>query len=276
MVKNFQIKQQGLDLNKRFGILLARQRSGTGALGTILDKHSQIKYLGEIFHPGNVGSAHNFFTYKLEAVKKDPELMLPERGLELLNGFLEWKAEVIKDQLPVIDVKYSSLHHLTSPWLEPAARPALLTHCINHRLPIIHLTRENYLHGFVSGRLAEANKVWHARSETEIKVTSVEIDTEVLLSSFRQTRASVELVRHWLGKRHFVYEVEYANLFTPDGNFSDDVRVELEDLLDIDAFTDTTPVFVKQNKAPLTESIKNYEQVFDALKDTEYVWMLET
>ena len=261
-------------MSKRFGVLLARQRSGTGALGTILDKHNQIKYMGEIFHPGNVGTAHNFFTYKLEAIKQEPELVLPDRGMDLLEGFLDWKSEIIKDQLPIIDIKYSSLHHITNPWLEPSARPHILTHCVNNRLPIIHLTRENYLHGFVSGRLAEANNVWHARNDDEIKVTSVEINTTFLLSHFNQTQASVDLVRKWLGKRFFVLEVEYAQLFTPEGDFSSEIRDDLQDLLGIDEFKDTTPVFVKQNKAPLSESIENYDEVSAALKGTEYAWML--
>lgn len=262
-------------MSKRFGILLARQRSGTGALGTILDKHNQVKYLGEIFHPGNVGNSHNFFTYKLEAIKKNPELVLPDRGIELLDGFLDWKADLIKDQFPIIDVKYSSLHHISNPWLEPSARPHLLSHCVKNRLPIIHLTRENYLHGFVSGRLAEANNVWHARNDDEIKVTSVEINTDFLLSHFNQTKASVNLVRQWLGKRFFVLEVEYADLFAADGSFSPDIRDDLQDLLGIEAFTDTKPVFVKQNKAPLSESIQNYDEVISALKGTDFEWMLE-
>lgn len=261
-------------MSKRFGVLLARQRSGTGALGTILDKHDQVKYLGEIFHPDNVGSSNNFFTYKLKAIKENPELALPNRGIELLDGFLDWKADLIKDNLPIIDVKYSSLHHISNPWLEPSARPHLLSHCIKNRLPIIHLTRENYLHGFVSGRLAEANNVWHARHQDEIKVTSVEINVDILLSHFKQTNASVNLIRHWLGKRFFVHEVEYAELFTPDGSFSSDIRDDLQDLLGIEEFKDTKPVFVKQNKAPLTESIKNYGEVVSALKGTEFEWML--
>lgn len=263
-------------MNKRFGVLLARQRSGTGALGTILDKHSQLKYLGEIFHPNNVGSANNFFTYQLEAVKKDPELVLPGRGIDLLEGFLDWKADLIKKQLPIIDAKYSSLHHLCPPMLNPLERPALLTHCVQNKLPIIHLTRENYLHTYISGRLAEANKVWHARSDQEIKVTSIEIDTNRLISYCNQTRTSVNMMQEWLGKRHFVLEIEYANLFNADGSFSDDIKIELEDLLDIDAFEDTTPVFVKQNKAPLTESIQNYQEVYEALHKTEFGWMIES
>lgn len=262
-------------MSKRFGILLARQRSGTGALGTVLDKHSQIKYLGEIFHPGNVGTAHNFFTYKLEAIKKDPNLVLPGRGLELLEGFLDWKSELIRKQLPIIDAKYSSLHHLCPPMLNPLERPFLLGHCIQNRLPIIHLTRENYLHTFVSGRLAEANKVWHAHSDSEIKVTSIDVDINRLLSYCKQTKASVNMIKEWLGKRHFVLEVEYANLFDTDGSLSNDIKEDLEDLLDVDGFEDTKPVFVKQNKAPLSESIENFEQVHDALRKTEFSWMVD-
>lgn len=262
-------------MSKRFGILLARQRSGTGALGTILDKHSQIKYLGEIFHPNNVGSANNFFTYQLKAIKKDPELVLPGRGLELLDGFFGWKADLIKNQLPIIDAKYSSLHHLCPPMLNPLERPSLLTHCIQNKLPIIHLTRENYLHTYLSGRLAEANKVWHARSDSEIKITSIDIDVKQLIFYCNQTKTSVNMMQQWLGKRHFVLEIDYANLFDEDGSFSNDIREELEDLLDIDGFKDTTPVFVKQNNAPLSEAIKNFEQVFDALHKTEFGWMVE-
>lgn len=262
-------------MSKHFGVLLARQRSGTGALGTILDKHSQIKYLGEIFHPNNVGLAHNFFTYQLEAIKKDPELVLPGRGLELLDGFLDWKADLIKDQLPIIDAKYSSLHHLCPPMLNPLERPSLLTHCIQNKLPIIHLTRENYLHTYLSGRLAEANKVWHARTDNEIKITSIEVNVTQLISYCNQTQTSVNMMQQWLGKRHFVLEIDYANLFSEDGNLSSDIKEDLEDLLDVDVFTDTTPVFVKQNKAPLRESIKNFEQVFDALHKTDFGWMIE-
>lgn len=253
---------------------MARQRSGTGALGTILDKHAQIKYLGEIFHPQNVGSSDNFFTHKLDAIKKEPELVLPGRGLELLDGFLDWNADLIKNQLPIIDAKYSSLHHICPPMLNPLERPSLLTHCVQNKLPIIHLTRENYLHTYISGRLAEANKVWHARSENEIKVTSIEIDVSKLISYCNQTKASVNMVQQWLGKRHFVLQIDYADLFDESGAFSSSIQAELEDLLDVDAFQDTTPVFVKQNKAPLSESIKNFEQVFDALHKTEFGWMV--
>ena len=254
---------------------MARQRSGTGALGTILDKHPQIKYLGEIFHPENVGRANNFFTYQLEAIKKDPELVLPGRGLELLDGFFGWKADLIKNQLPIIDAKYSSLHHLCPPMLNPLERPSLLTHCIQNKLPIIHLTRENYLHTYLSGRLAEANKVWHARSDDEIKVTSIDINISQLISYCNQTKTSVKMMRQWLDKRHFVLEIDYASLFNEDGSFSSDIKEQLEDLLDVDGFQDTTPVFVKQNKVPLGESIKNFEQVFDALRKTEFSWMIE-
>lgn len=262
-------------MSKRFGILLARQRSGTGALGTIMDKHSQIKYLGEIFHPNNVGSPNNFFTYKLDAIRKEPELVLPGRGFELLDGFLDWKADVIKNQFPIIDAKYSSLHHLCPPMLNPLERPSLLTHCIQNKYPIIHLTRKNFLHTFLSGRLAEANKVWHARSDSEIKVTSIEINIKHLLSYCNQTRTSVNMMQKWLGKRHFVLEIEYSDLFDQDGNFSKTISNDLEDLLDVEAFTDTKPVFVKQNNAPLTEAIKNYDEVYEALQHTEFGWMIE-
>ncbi len=263
-------------MSKRFGILLARQRSGTGALGTILDKHSQIKYLGEIFHPNNVGSVNNFFTYKLEAIRKEPELVLPGRGMELLEGFLGWKDGLIKNQFPIIDAKYSSLHHLCPPMLNPLERPGLLTHCIQNKLPIIHLTRNNYLHTYLSGRLAEANKVWHARSDSEIKVTSINIDVKQLIFYCNQTKASMNMMQQWLGKRHFVLEIDYADLFDENGSLATSIKEDLEDLLDVEDFKDTAPVFVKQNTAPLSEAIENFDQVSDALRKTEFGWMVET
>lgn len=262
-------------MTKKFGLLIARQRSGTGALGTVLDKHSQIKYLGEIFHPNNVGSSNNFFTYKKEAVEKDLSLIEADKAQVLLEGFLDWRQNVIRDQLPIIDIKYNSLHHLTGAWLEPSARPWILSHCVNNQHPIIHLTRENYLQGCVSGRLAEANKVWHARHNDEIKVTEIDLDAGSLVRNFKNTQASVDLMRKWLGKRHFVLEIEYSKMFASDGSLSKEYSADLEDLLDIDVFSDTQPVFIKQNTNALSKSISNFDQVTSVLKDTEFSWMLE-
>ncbi len=39
----------------KYALLIASQRSGTGALGSVLDKNQHIKHLGEIFHPDDLG-----------------------------------------------------------------------------------------------------------------------------------------------------------------------------------------------------------------------------
>lgn len=260
-------------MTRKFGLLIARQRSGTGALGTTIDRQRNVRYLGEVFHPNNVGQDRNYFTHATQAVAEDPELLLPKGVPELLDRFLD---ATVPDtgRLPILDVKYNGLHHLSSPWRSPEEPPWLIKECREQGYPIIHLRRLNLVEVFVSGRLAQENKVWHARKDEEISVTRVKVEPVQLLR-FLTIQSNIDrIVQNWLGPRAEVLNVYYETMFDAEGNISELVGEQVSRFLGIPPFEDRSVMYVKQNRKPMREAIENFGAVMDALESTEFEWML--
>ncbi len=259
--------------SRKFGLLIARQRSGTGALGTTLDRQPGIRYLGEVFHPANVGQPLNYFTWLRDMAAEDPNAVLPDRGVEVLGRFLE-KVVDPDAGLPILDVKYNSLHHIRSGFQAPNDVPKLIAICREAGTPIIHLRRRNQLEVFVSGLLADANKVWHARDVAQIKIESVRVATGPLLRFLASGVLQDQLMVRWLGARTRVLTVYYEEMFDPDGQVSQATATSLAGFLGLEPFTDRSVIFVKQNRRPLREAIENYDEVAEALSGSEFEWML--
>lgn len=255
--------------------LIARQRSGTGALGSVLDKHPDLRYVGEVFHPDNFGASGNYFTFLHERVKEDPKRALPNAQAENFTAFAEMMQGRFPNQTVIIDIKYRSLHQANGGWQGLAEMPWLLGHAKREGLPVIHLTRKNYVESFVSGRLAEANKVWHARQEDEIKVTSTVVNLRNLSNYLVSTDREVALIREWLGKSRKVLEVDYGDLFDREGTLRPPLAERLSKLFDIGPFEDREPAFKKQAPARLRESIRNFPLIAEGLAGTKHEWMLE-
>ena len=102
-------------------VLVARQRSGTGALGSVLDQHPSLEYIGEIFHPGNFEKEKNYFTFLRNIVAEQPDRTHPDRNHENLMEFVARQSPYGNNCM--VDIKYSSLHHLSSTWNSPLAPP---------------------------------------------------------------------------------------------------------------------------------------------------------
>lgn len=259
----------------KYALLLARQRSGTGALGSVLDKHHELKYLGEVFHPSNVGQEENFFTYYLKRVQIDPREALPDRKFSIFEEFLAEQSKRYGGRTIIVDVKYRSLHHLNGGWLGLSEQPLLLQRAMQRSVPIIHLTRNNMVETFVSGRLAEANKVWHARKESEVNVKSTVLDIRALSNYLVSIQRELELVREWTSDYSHISTFDYSEMMTKNGEVSLETVEILEKLLAIGKFEDRKPNFKKQAPSKLSDSIENFEIVKHALSGSGFSWMLE-
>ena len=259
----------------RFGILVARQRSGTGALGSVLDKHAQLKYLGEIFHPDNAGQSDNFFNHMQARIASDPTNAYPDRNEENLLSYVEAQADRLGGRTPVIDIKYRSLHHLNGGWIGLVERPWVLNYAMRNGLPIIHLTRKNFLETFVSGRLAEANKVWHTANADDVKVQSVVVNVRHLSHYMATAKRETALVEQWISGYRKCVSVDYAELFDDGGCVSAENCDAFAASFDVSPFEQRTPSFVKQASSSLSDTIENYELVQQALAGTEFEWMTQ-
>lgn len=259
----------------KYALLLARQRSGTGAVGTVLDKHPEVKYLGEVFHPDNLGQNHNYFTFLRERAGTDPDAVLPENRYGLFLAFLEDMAGQYPDRTLVVDIKYNSLHHLNGGWQGLVAQPRVLAQAKEQKRPILHLTRRNTLQSFVSGRLAEANKVWHARPGNEIGVTSTVINIRQLSNFIVTMQREMDLVERWTRNYPHLEKFDYADAFDADGLLDAALADRLASLFGVAPFSDRAPVFVKQAPARMEDAVENYDLVRQALVGTDHKWMLD-
>ncbi|MEL6576014.1 MAG: hypothetical protein AAFQ81_09000 [Pseudomonadota bacterium] len=258
-----------------FALLLARQRSGTGALGSVLDKQPGIKYLGEIFHPDNVGKPDNFFTFLREQAAHDPSAAMPWEQEALFERYLADIEQRYPGRIPVVDVKYRSLHHLAGGWRGLLERPWLIRHTEARGGALIHLTRRNYVESFVSGRLAEANRVWHATASDRLAVHSAVIDIRALSHYIETTADEVALMERWLKPATRLVTIDYAEMMNPDGALADRPAEQLAALLGFGPFEDRLPAFLKQAPASLATSVENMALVQRALSGTPYAWMVD-
>ena len=259
-----------------YAILIARQRSGTGALGSMIDKHPQLKYLGEVFHPGNAGQEQNYFTFLKRKVASDPAAALPDRRYGVFLEFLEEQAVRFPNRRLIVDIKYRSLHHLDHGWRGLVERPTALATAIENKVPLLHLTRRNALHSFVSGRLAEANKVWHANQSDQIKVTSTVLNIRQLSRYIVGTEREIALIEEWTRGYGRLETFDYDEMFDAEGLVQKDLADRLSRLLQVDEFTDRAPSFVKQAPSKASASIENYDLVKRALLGSTSEWMLDS
>lgn len=258
----------------KFALLLARQRSGTGALGSVLSNHAEMMYLGEVFHPANVGQENNFFSYLIERVKQEPEWALPDRRLEAFEGFLTELYERYEGRTLIVDVKYRSLHHCNGGWHSTYEKPALLRWAQSHSAPLIHLTRGNFVESFVSGRLAEMNQVWHAQNKDQAAVKSVIVDIRQLSNYIVGVDEQLSVLARWLRRYQRLVEVDYSDLIDTSGRLNTSLAEELAALLEVAPFQDLNPAFIKQAPSDVQHAIENLELVQQALSGTPHAWMV--
>jgi hypothetical protein len=248
-------------------LLIARQRTGTGALGSALGQHPGVSFRGEVFHPEAIDSEENFFHFLRASSKSLEELLLPQHALENFKQFVA--ATTPTGQLPLIDVKYNSLHLLQQAWRGPEEAPCILQYCGQNNFPIIRLSR-NLLEVFVSARLAEINNVWHASPTDKIDVTSVTVDFEQLVEFLKVSTAEDQMVDYWLNNYPRLLTVNYADLFDSSGILNSETGDAICDLLDLPHHPQMISAWTKQAPSSLKKSVANYEELAISLRNTHY------
>lgn len=260
----------------KISILLARQRSGTGALSGILDQQQSINYIGEVMHDDHLNEENNFFNFYLKKVVESPSQALPSARTQQLKDYFSFLKELYPESGHVIvDIKYRSLHHFNGLWHGPREVPKLLQISREMGLGIIHLTRKNFIKTYVSGLLADMNKVWHAEPDTKIDITTVKLDCVKLFNYLNATRNEVEFVSGFLKNSTNVLHLEYEDIFDENGLFNTEYEEKIVRFYGLSEFKRAAPQYVKQTSDQLQEVIENFEEVSTFLKNTVYSWMLE-
>jgi hypothetical protein len=257
-------------------ILLATQRSGSGALGSLLDQNPDIGYLGELFHPDGILESDNYFAFLKNILKSNPDRGLPVSSKENFNDYIKFLTDKSEKKDLIIDIKYDSTHHFNGEWYAPSDTPFLLNFANEYNFKIIHLQRKNLLKKYLSGKLAEVNNIWHTADVDSIKVTTLKVDPSDLLSCLEYTDRQASQFDQFLLSNPNVFQLEYEEIFRTEGDIKEDALTPLAEFLCVDPIqlNGIQPVWKKQVKLALPEIIQNYEEVFAALEHTKYFWMI--
>jgi hypothetical protein len=281
-------------------VLLARQRSGTNAVRDLLNRHRKISALPEVFHPEPSPQAHletetNYFGF----VDRHPHLRFREvltSAEEQERAFLEYLDYLrclSNKQYIVLDVKYTSAHHLDGPWRYISGEPALFALIRKHRLRVLNLRRRNYLRFYISLLKAQKSAQWTVAAgsgeegfgdtilsrhgaEKTYEDPAITVPVEQLTKILRVSCDDDLMVEQSLATTRRFPRVEYDELF-PDvsGRPAEAEMNRIASWLGVRRLPRERPKYGKQAVRLLSETIENYGEVERALRGTEFEYCLE-
>ena len=268
---------------KNLTVLLARQRSGTHFLASVLSSHPEVHCWGEILNSREDAITRfdwNYFAYLARTT--DIVKYNPDTELEHFEGFIDW----LRDRTPapnvVIDIKYNSLNHVPVGWAGPASPPGILTWFIEQGARVIRLTRRNHLRHIVSEKLANANQRWHIVNGEPLKQARVSLSPEAILKRLKVAANADAYFDHVftlypdLGPDQYL-EFDYEDMVPVlNKGMSNSVKDRLASFLQVDAqyFSDQGNLR-KSAPQPLDQIISNYDLIASALRGTPYESFLQ-
>lgn len=257
----------------RVCVMLARQRSGTGALGSMLDQYPGFSFIGEVFSPDLIGEKENYFTHLLERVTADTRNCLPNAHDENIATFFEKLCRGASSDNIIIDVKYNASHFLNGYWHGVYACPKLIEYSKAVNVPIIHLVRRNHLAVYVSGLIAELNAVWHTSDSNRISRRAVEVNVDDVKHYLHVASREDAIFTEFLAGYDRLLTIEYSQMFDQAGALASNVVEQIADLFSVEVVNGLMPVWVKQAPKKMRDAILNFDKVDAALNGTEFAWM---
>lgn len=267
---------------KKIIIILAGQRTGSTGLGRGLAQLLDYEWLGEIFHSdfadpttnldseSNFNKRVNFFNYRHHRVRSDPALTFPSKKNQeqLFQGYIEFILGRFNKQGVIIDIKYTSLHHLDTYWLWPNSMPFLLKMIRQAEILVVHLARENLFAQYCSYKLAVKNNYWHRRPGENQPEGTLIIDVKDAESFMNVMRSWTTHVQGWLIDYQPYYVLKYEEIF--EGDFlSKEVVQIFGDTVSCD-LKRPAPVPTRKVTPHLSTVVENIDDVLEHFKETQY------
>jgi SAM-dependent methyltransferase len=182
-----------------YAVLIARQRTGTSALGSLLEQALEITPQGEALDPLNrspaVDPAGGVVTFRL------------------LDAYL---GRLAADRnLHLVDIKVNSLWSVGKTFHSPSLPPPLIGLLARDRAKVIRLHRHP-VDQWISGLVADALGVWHTSTPLSQPIPKVRVDPTQLSHFLDSCRAEDELLARWLDGLQ-VLNLTYDQVFGPEG-----------------------------------------------------------
>lgn len=242
-------------------ILLSTQRSGSTWVIDMLNSHPQIKSYSELLlenaegKPKWGGEKDNFFFNNFLKLNGNPKSK--DTIHTLLNNYLDSIYSVGNQNLSIgFKLMYG----------QAGEYPVLSDYIISRKLNIIHLIRRNIIDIIISKELAHKRDIYHSKKEVNNDI-SIKINTKELISRIEWEENQVLKAKKRFSSLKVPYlEIYYEDLLNEQRNF----HKVLNFLKLKEPYPELNSPLKRLNKQSYSESISNYNEVKEILKNTKY------
>ncbi|HEY1614772.1 MAG TPA: hypothetical protein VGF97_13885 [Rhizomicrobium sp.] len=256
-------------------VLLARIRSGTGALGSVLDQSPSMKYLWEVFHEGFADKPPNYFHFMRQLSKEYPDAWMPWQARMRFDKYIEFLSSWSGKRDVLIDIKYNSLHHFNATWVNPDQGPSIFSIFRERNVPIIHLRRRNHLRVYVSNILSNNRRVWHSTKHYMNDEKPIKLNMASCFEFLRAQEWQDAFIARQLKGHQNLLEIEYADIFDLRGKVSSEAARSLAAFCRIPLECIGEPTLVKLAPRTLESIVENFVEVRSELGASSYAWMVD-
>lgn len=242
-----------------YSFLVAGQRSGTHALGSVINSGLSTRYLGEIFHKRHNDSPTRFLA------SNPPQIMSEMEFEASFETFLRNVSNMTKRHV-LIDIKYSDIRKITRIYGLAAPYEGILAPARKDGAAIIHLKRRN--------KLAQALSLIRGKKTKEMQVTTkpsdvkITVDPKEVLALAKQFADDETLADHSLAGTNKLV-LWYEELFEASGGIRHEVLSAISKHLGVADRFETTPATVKIAPARLEDLVANYDEMISQLRQSE-------
>lgn len=247
---------------KKF-IIAGLQRTGTTMMVRLISEHDNINCQGELFIDKFPNKTH--YSYQ-DYIRKS----LSNRSRDLVyksNSINQYLDEIYS--CPEHLFRNSEMHRNCKAigfklmFNQANKNPSVLKYLKKHDISSIHIVRKNILNALVSRKVNKTFSTAHTKEK--IETPRVELDTERLIQSIKRLE---QINKQW---EYNLKENPYLKIF-----YEDFIREKEEGLNRITEFLgvpncpNLQPQTTKLNPTNLEESVLNYEEVANTLRNTPY------
>jgi len=265
--------------NVQFGFLIARQRSGTHALRSVLETREDVKALGEVLYGGKLDPENDtqFYNIYLDHLRREPEKILDSLGF-FMNEYLDY----IKDRYRgvghiLFDIKYNSLGVLQPAWpmLDTVCIPPMISRILKSGSIVINITRRQYLKQYVSEMLARENKIFATTRDVSLKKTSVRIDVAHMLGCFERYHREDQIIKDLFVSHEKFISFDYDEFFLGEECVRAEILDKINGLFGGGPGLKYEIQYKKLNTKTLSDSIENFKDVTKCLEGTPFAYCLQ-
>ena len=285
---------RGMDRRGKLSLfaIVACQRSGTHLLRQVLNSNPRIAVVGEPFSPDNSPTAWHRY---LRSLPVERAVASSDSGAEqLLDGFerhvrMHMRASP-KDfggvkRLPTrlgYDIKYNQLRSANTAFSDLRARPYLLDFFHRRSVRLIHLVRTNVVQVAISVVIANQRRIWHNHDGRRLSESFHIAPGELIEYAgwAEAERAEFERLSYGLEVLRCDYEDLVDDVQSPKATFSQRRRTKvlsrIAEFLRVSNQFCASGLMQKVINRPYCEVISNYDEMVDAVKQSQFSQFAET